>query len=95
MIKCMPPEDSSVDEAESVLWLVVEETTTDCGGGKHQTLTDTSLTTVTLKPSEAPHFVAFGTVPVILKNGNHRLEVNALSYDASTRTYLNADIAAK
>ena len=41
--------------------------------GKHQTLTDRSFTTVTLKPSEAPHFVACRTVSVILKNGNHRL----------------------
>ena len=33
------------------------------------------------------------TVPVILKNGNRRLVVNALLDDGSTKTYVNSDIA--
>ena len=63
--------------------------------GEHQIATERSLTTVTLKTSEAPHFVALRTVPVVLKNGKRRMEVNALLDDASTRTYLNADVAAE
>ena len=40
-------------------------------------------------------FVTLRTVPVIAKNGNRRTEVNALLDDGSTKTYLNADVAAK
>ena len=35
------------------------------------------------------------TVPVVLINGNRRLKVNALLDNASTKTYINADVAAK
>ena len=50
---------------------------------------------IALKASEAPYFVALRTVPVILKSGNRRVEVNALLDDASTKTYLNSDVAAE
>ena len=53
------------------------------------------MTTVDHNKPEAPSFVALRTVPVILKNGNRRIEVNALLDDASTRTYLNSDVAAQ
>ena len=39
--------------------------------------------------------VALRTVPVYLKSGNRKLKVNALLDDASTKTYLNADVAAE
>ena len=35
------------------------------------------------------------TVPVILKNGHKTIQVNALLDDGSTKTYLNADVAAE
>ena len=35
------------------------------------------------------------TVPVVLINRNRRLKVNALLDDASTKTYINADVAAE
>ena len=35
------------------------------------------------------------TVPLWLKNGNRSLKVNALLDDASTKTYVNADVAAE
>ena len=35
------------------------------------------------------------TVPVKVKNGDRRLTVNALLDDASTKTYINADVAAE
>lgn len=41
-----------------------------------------------------PDFIALRTVPIKLKNGNRSLRVNALLDDASTKTYVNSDIAA-
>ena len=38
-------------------------------------------------------FLALRTVPVILKNGNRAIKVNALLDEASTKTYINADVA--
>ena len=46
------------------------------------------------QPKVADEFV-LQTVPVILKNGNRRLVVNALLDDGSTKTYVNSDIAAE
>ena len=40
-------------------------------------------------------FIALRTVPVILKNGDRSLKVNALLDDASTKTYINSDVAAQ
>ena len=54
--------------------------------GEQRNITERSMTTVDHNKSEAPSFVALRTVPVILKNGNRRIEVNALLDDASTRT---------
>ena len=62
---------------------------------EQRNITERSMTTVDHNKSEAPSFVALRTVPVILKNGNRRIEVNALLDDASTRTYLNPDVAAQ
>ncbi|KAJ8038757.1 hypothetical protein HOLleu_16272 [Holothuria leucospilota] len=39
--------------------------------------------------------IAFCTVPVILKNNGRRIKVNALLDDASTSTFVNADVAAE
>jgi len=38
---------------------------------------------------------ALRIIPVYLKNGNKKLKVNALLDDASTKTYLNTDVAAE
>ena len=40
-------------------------------------------------------YVGLRTVPVTVKNGDRRLTVNALLDDASTKTYINADVAAE
>ena len=37
--------------------------------------------------------VALRTVTVYLKNGDRKLKINALLDDASTETYINADVA--
>ena len=56
--------------------------------------TERSHTTVTSQSAQ-PRFVALRTVPVFLKNGNRKIKVNALLDEASTKTYLNADVAAE
>ena len=40
-------------------------------------------------------FIALRTVPVVLKNGNREVTVNALLDDVSTQTYINNDVAAE
>ena len=56
--------------------------------------TERSHTTVTTHGIQ-PKFVALRTIPVFLKNGHPRIKVNALLDEASTKTYLNVDIAAE
>ena len=51
-------------------------------------------TTIMAQNEYRPDFVALRTVPVVLRNGTRTLKVNALLDDASTKTYLNADVAA-
>ena len=40
-------------------------------------------------------FTALCTVPVILRNGNRSLKVNALLDDASTKTYVSEEVTAE
>ena len=56
--------------------------------------TERSHSTVTSQNAQ-PRFVGLRTVPVFLKNGNRRIKVNTLLDEASTKTYLNADVAAE
>ncbi|XP_062580317.1 uncharacterized protein LOC134242249 [Saccostrea cucullata] len=44
---------------------------------------------------EEPQFIALRTIPVIVRNGSKTIRVNALLDDASTRTYVNSDVAAE
>ena len=44
---------------------------------------------------ESTGTIALRTIPVYIRNGNRKLQVNALLDDASTKTYLNADVAAE
>lgn len=53
------------------------------------------LTTMITQDDYRTEFIALRTVPVILKNGTRSLKVNALLDDASTKTYINADVAAE
>ena len=39
--------------------------------------------------------LALRTVPVIVKNGSRKLKLNALLDEASTKTYINADVDAE
>lgn len=45
--------------------------------------------------AEKSDFCVLRTVPVILKNGKRSLRVNALLDDASTKTYINTDVASE
>ena len=40
-------------------------------------------------------YIALRTVPIILKNGDRSLQVNALLDEASTKIYVNSDVAAE
>ena len=59
--------------------------------GKEQT----RQTTMTAQDNITADYIALRTVPVTVTNGNRSLHVNALLDDASTKTYINADVAAK
>ena len=51
----------------------------------------TTMTTQDNIQDISAEFIALRTVPVVLKNGNRSMQVNALLDDAST--YVNADVA--
>ena len=90
--KSKPSVMSSTDSAESNLTenQTIEQTTcTSVTEGNEQ------LTTMTANDVTSAEFIALRTVPVVLKNGNRSLKVNALLDDASTKTYVNADVAAE
>ena len=60
--------------------------------GKEQT----EPTTMLIQSQVRADFIGLRTVPVILiNNGGRYLKINALLDDASTKTYLNADVAAE
>ena len=64
--------------------------------GEQKPTMERSHTTMERKEETSrAHFTALRTVPVRVKNGNRSIVVNALLDDASTKTYLNADIAAE
>ena len=52
-------------------------------------------TTMVTQGNMRPGFIGLRTVPIILINGDRSIRVNALLDDASTKTYLNADVAAE
>lgn len=54
-----------------------------------------SQVTMMTQAYQRADYIGLRTVPVILKNGTRSLKVNALLDDASTKTYVNADIAAE
>ena len=64
--------------------------------GEQKSATERSHTTMEKKTQTSrTHFTALRTVLVRVKNGNRSIVVNALLDDASTKTYLNAGIAAE
>ena len=42
-----------------------------------------------------PNYIALCTIPVMLRNGDRSLKVNAVLDDGSTKSYINADVAAE
>ena len=63
--------------------------------GEHTKRNFATQTTMMCSKSEIKRTMALRKIPVILKNGCRKLKVNALLDDASTQTYVNADIAAE
>jgi len=61
-------------------------------GSEAHSLTTTMATT---KAPEPAKYLALRTVPVVVKNGERRMIVNALLDDGSTKTYINCDVAAE
>ena len=59
--------------------------------GKEQTEQSTMVTQSYVRAD----FIGLRTAPVILTNGGRSLKINALLDDASTKTYVNADVAAE
>ena len=55
----------------------------------------TKQTTMMTQSYTRPGFLVLRTVPVLLTNGDRSIQVNDLLDDASTKTYVNADVAAE
>ena len=53
------------------------------------------LHTTTTAEGTQTGFFALRTVPVILTNGNRAIKMNALLDEASTKSYINADVASE
>ena len=49
----------------------------------------------TMVTNSDEEYISLRTVPVVLKNGEKSVVVNALLDDGSTQTYLNSDVAAE
>ena len=84
-------EDNAEAAKEADLSNAVKAGATTEGESSERTLTATTRTS----PVPTSEFVALRTVPVYVTIGKRRLKVNALLDDASSRTYLNGDIAAE
>ena len=78
-VKCIADQDVTEDQATG---------TTE---GKVQTEQTTMITQRYVNTD----FIGLRTVPVVLQNGNRSLTIHALLDDASTKTYVNADVAAE
>jgi len=57
--------------------------------------TDQRQENITMTSSSPYEHIALRTVPVIVRNGRKSVKINALLDDGSTKTYLNADVAAE
>ena len=68
-----------------------EDVTSSVTEGKGQP--NAQQTTMVANNNSQSGYIALRTVPVILRNGNRSLKVNALLDEASTKTYLNTDVA--
>ena len=68
-----------------------EDVTSFVTEGKYRQ--ESQQTTMVTENNLQSGYIALRTVPVILKNGDRSLKVNALLDEASTKTYLNTDVA--
>ena len=66
-----------------------ESSTSSRNGMEGEPGLDTFVTAL----SKSTEYLPLRTVPVILKNGNKSVRINALLDDGSTRSYINEDVA--
>ena len=83
--------DSDRTEHSSGGYTLSEDVTDSVTEGKEPP--NAQQITMMTQNSSKSDFIALRTVPVILKNGGRSLKVNALLDEASTKTYLNTDVA--
>eukprot|EP00795_Rhopilema_esculentum_P006549 gene6549-12041_t len=62
-------------------------------GHEGESVESSHTSTLSKEKQDEVKFVSLRTVPVVLKNGNKKIVVNALLDDGSTKTYLNSDVA--
>ena len=74
---------------------VVENGTMGSQNRDHNPTEGKEQTTMVTQSEIKASFIGLRTVPVILKNGDRSLKINALLDDASTKSYVNADVAAE
>ena len=72
-----------------------QDVTSDQATGVTEGKVQTEQTTMMTQRYVNTDFIGLRTVPVVLQNGDRSLTIHALLDDASTKTYVNADIAAE
>ena len=85
--------DSDQTEHSSGEGTISEDETTSVSEGKPQQ--QPQQTTMVTQNYSKMDYIALCTVPIILKNGGRSLQVNALLDEASTKSYVNSDVAAE
>ena len=85
--------DSDQTELSSGGGTISEDETTSVTEGKPQQ--QPQQTTMVTQNYSKVDYIALRTVPIILKNGGRSLQVNALLDEASTKSYVNSDVAAE
>lgn len=92
---------SPIREPERSLPLVVGESDGNAQSsgteGEERTFPEHSLTTTmpTTKTPQPTRHLALRTVPVVVRNREWRMIINALLDDGSTKTFINGDVAAE
>ena len=88
--KGVPQQKKNVDDNQSV-----NSSKTTGLSSEGETADKNEDATMMSETSKTMGNVALRTVSVYLKNGDCKLKINALLDDASTKTYINADVAAE
>lgn len=85
----------TVEEKQTNPKVVVGAESQNENTGQREVNVEMPSTTMVTQQSSSLQFTALRVIPVYLENGKRGVVVNALLDDASTKTYLNADVAAE